>query len=286
MPIKDQPQLLLYPSQNERIFSNWGSIIRNVKAYRFFIFQLVKISITKAYKKSFIGLSWLFILPILSVIVWILLHGAGIIDPGDTEIPYPAFVLLSTSIWSFFIGAYQSASHVIESNSKIMVMTKFPHEVLVVEKILVHLFNFIIPFAINIVVLLLFGVKFTWISILFPLTLIPLLILGTAIGLIVALLRVVAIDISRLIDQIMGLLMYLTPIIYSPKIELSWLSKIIDFNPLAYLIGFSRDILIKGTFFEPIQYFIFTILSLIFIIISIRIFLLAEAKLLERTINN
>ncbi len=286
--MEDQPQVLkpLYSAHDIGFFGYWRTLFNNIYAYRFFIVQLVKVNITAAYKRSFIGLSWLAIMPILSVIVWILLHGAGIIDPGDTEIPYPAFVLLSTSIWGFFIGAYKTISQVIGKNSRIMVMAHFPHEVLVVERILVHLFNFVIPFIINIIVLLFFGIKFSWASLWFPFTLLPLLVLGVGLGLLVALLRVVAVDISRLIDQALSILMYLTPIVYSPKIELSWLSTIIDYNPLAYLIGFSRDILVKGTLFEPAGYAVFSLFSLVFLFIAIRIFLAAEAKLLERTINS
>lgn len=275
----------LYDRPSKGLFGIWRRIYRHIRDYRFFIWQLVKVSITATYKRSFVGISWMFITPIISVIVWILLHGAGIVDPGETSIPYPAFVLLSTSIWSFFIGAYQTVSKVIDSNGRIMVMTRFPHEVLVVERVLVHLINFLIPFLVNIVVLLFFGVRFTALSLLFPLSLLPLLLLGIALGMVVALLRVVAVDISNIVDQALNLLMYLTPIVYSPKIELGWLSRIIDYNPLAYLIGFSRDVLVSGTFFEPQGYLLFSLMSLVLFILALRLFMASETKLLERLIN-
>lgn len=280
------PQTQLYPSRRGSLLYHWHAIVKNISTYSFFIHQLVRVNILNDFKRSYIGLLWLFILPIISVIIWILLNGAGIIEPGDTGIPYPAFVLLSTSIWGFFAEIYRSTSRIFTERGNMMIMARFPHEVLVVEQILVHLIRFTIPFLVNIVVLLLFGIRFTWLALLFPLTLLPLLILGVAIGLIVSLLRVVAMDIANLFDHGINFLMFLTPVVYAPKVEIGWLSEAIRFNPLTYLIGFSRDVLTQGVFYEPLVWGACIVLTLVFFFFSVRIFMVAEPKVLERLISN
>lgn len=276
----------LYPSPEGSFINQWRVIIKNIRAYAFFIHQLVRINFIGEFKRSFFGLLWLFILPLIAVVVWVLLHGAGVVEPGATNIPYPAFVLLSTSIWGFFADMAKSSSRILNERSNMIIMTRFPHEVLVAERIVVHLIRFIIPFLINIGVLLLFGVRFTWLSLLFPLTLLPLLMLGLAIGLIVSLLRVVAFDLANLFDQGIHFLMFLTPVVYAPQISISWLSKVVQYNPLTYLIGFSRDILTQGTFYEPKIWAVCTLLTLIFFFLAVRIFLIAEVRIIERLINN
>lgn len=276
----------LEPRSKKGIIRSFRGLFKNIQDYRFFLKQLIRINFLAGFKKSFIGLLWLFIIPIIAVFVWILLNNAGIVDPGDTGIPYPAYVLLSTSIWGFFIEIYRSMGGVITTNSKMLIMTKFPHEILVAEKVVVHVIRFSIPLIINIIALLFFGIKFTWWSLLFPITLIPLLLLGMSLGLIVALLRVVAVDVSTVFDEFMRFLMYLTPIVYAPKIEIGFLSKIIEYNPLTYLIGFSRDLFTQGVFFEPQKYIIFSIASLIIFLFVFRFFMSAQNKMLERLINN
>jgi lipopolysaccharide transport system permease protein len=42
--------------------------------------------------------------------------------------------------------------------------------------------------------------------------------------------------------------MYLTPIVYAPKVEVSFLANIISLKPLTYLVGFSRDLLTRDFF--------------------------------------
>ncbi|MCB0565064.1 MAG: ABC transporter permease [Phaeodactylibacter sp.] len=276
----------LHPPRKGSLLYHWRNIFKNIHAYSFFIRQLVRINILRDFKRSYIGLLWLFILPVLSVIIWILLNGAGIVEPGETGIPYPAFVLLSTSIWGFFAELYRSTSRIFTERGNMMIMARFPHEVLVVERILVHLIRFSIPFLVNIVVLLLFGVRFTWLALLFPLTLLPLLILGMAIGLVVSLLRVVAVDIASLADHGINFLMFLTPVVYAPTIGIGWLSEAIRFNPLTYLIGFSRDVLTQGAFYEPAAWGICTALALLFFLFAVRFFVMSEPKVIERLIDN
>ncbi|MEO1516249.1 MAG: ABC transporter permease [Bacteroidota bacterium] len=275
----------LYPRQPGSWWASWRLIIHNLRTHRFLILQLVRVNILTQFKRSFIGLSWLFIIPIFSVIIWILLNGAGVVEPGDTGIPYPAYVLLSTSIWGFFSEIYKSTSTLISNNGKMLIMTHFPHEVLIAERIIVHLIRFSIPFAINLLVLLYFGVSFSWIALLFPLTLLPLLLIGTTLGLISSLLRVVAVDISNLMDEGIRLLMFLTPIVYAPKIQIGWLSEIVRYNPMTYLIGFSRDVLTQGIFFEWENYAICSLGVLLLFFLSVRIFRAAEPRILERLIN-
>ncbi len=258
---------------------------RRLKEHRFLVAQLVKVNIKRTYKRSFIGWSWLIIAPIFSVIAWVVLHGAGIMNPGDTEIPYPAYVLLSTSIFSFFLGSYQASSNALMEGARLMVTVRFPHEVLVAERIVVHLINFIIPFLINIIVLLFYGVSFSWISILFPLTLLPLLALGLSLGVFVALLRVVAVDLARIMDRLLQFTMFITPVIYAPKVTMPILAQIVDYNPLTYLLGFSRQLLISGEFYEPIAYTFCIVLSLFLFLIGFGIFTKFERKLIERMIN-
>jgi lipopolysaccharide transport system permease protein len=258
----------------------------SVKSWWYLVKQLTQVEIIGMYKKSFLGMAWMFILPILAVIIWVVLNGAGVVNPGETDIPYPAYVLLSTSIWGFFLEAYKSTSNLLTKNGRMLIMSEVPFEPLLMQKIVVHLINFIIPFVVNIIVLLAFGVRFSALALLFPISLLPLLLLGMALGMVVAIFRVIMVDVANLIDEGMKLLMFLTPIVYTPKITASWLEVIVNYNPLTYLIGFSRDLLTSGTFYMPLHYLIFSGVSLIAVAVSFRFLLRSSSIVLERLINN
>lgn len=252
----------------------------------FLVRQLVKVSLTVEFKKSFFGITWLFLAPIFAIIIWVLLHGAGVIDPGDTGIPYPAYVLLSVSIWGFFSEAYDSMSNILSNNARILLTTSCSTQVLMLERFFVHLIRFAIPMILNIVVLLTFGVNLHVLGLLFPLALVPLLLLGAGIGLIVGLFRIVAIDFAKITDQAIRFLMFLTPVIYAPKLDTPWIGTIVKYNPLTYLIGIPRDILTTGNTDLVAGYALSSLVSLLFFLLAYSIFNRSEKKTLERLINN
>jgi lipopolysaccharide transport system permease protein len=258
-------------------------IIRGLVAYRFLIWQLVRTSILGSYKKSFIGMAWMFILPLMAVAVWVVLHSSGIVNPGDTsEVPYPVYVLLSTSIWGFFLELYRSVSQVLVGSGRLLIMKDFPGEVLVVSKLLEHLINFIVPLMINIIVLLAFGIQFKWPALLFLFSLLPLLLLGLSIGMVIAVFRVVAVDFATIVDEGMKLVMFLTPVVYTAKVGSGWLAEVVRWNPLTYLIGFSRDLLTKGEYYEMQRYFLCAAMSLVCFGIALAFFRTTAKRVLER----
>jgi lipopolysaccharide transport system permease protein len=98
----------------------------------------------------------------------------------------------------------------------------------------------------------------------------------------IAVIRVVAMDFATIVDEGMKLLMFLTPVVYTAKVEVSWLREIIVWNPLTYLIGFSRELLTRGTLYEPGMYLICTGVSLAIFVLALVFFRNTAKRALER----
>jgi lipopolysaccharide transport system permease protein len=95
---------------------------------------------------------------------------------------------------------------------------------------------------------------------------------------------VVAFDINRALNMLMGLLLYITPVIYSDKIDSPIVQVLIKWNPLTYLVCSARDIIIYGTLYNPEGYAICAGISLLLFLISWRLFYVSEHNLIERMI--
>jgi len=262
----------------------WIIMIRNIINSRELIMQLFKRDFLMSYKKSFLGMSWLVIAPIMGIISWVFMNSTGILAPGDVGIPYPAYVLLSTSIFGLFMSFFTGASGTLSAASGFILQVKFSHDALLIKQLLQQFAGFLITFTITIIVLLTFGVVPSWMIILFPILIIPMMLLGAGIGLIAAVISVVAIDINKVISFAMGLLLYVTPVIYSDKIDNPLLQTIIKWNPLTYLIGTVRDTMIYGKFENFDRYLIASALSLVFFLITWRLFYVSEEKVIEKMI--
>ena len=287
-PEKESNQRITIYRPNQRhdlgFLETWIVMSKNIISSRELIWQLFKRDFFASYKKSFIGITWIFIAPIMGIISWVFLQKTGMLNPGDMGIPYPAYVLVGTSMWGLFMGFFNSANATLTAGKELVMQVNYPHEALLFKQTAQHLANFLIAFAMNIAVLLAFKVIPGWQIIFFPLVMLPLFFLGAAIGLVSSMISIVAVDISRIINMGMGLLMYITPVIYSDKVDSQLALTIIKWNPLTYLVCSARDIVIYGKLYNAPSYFICTGLSLLLFMISWRLFFVSEDRIIERMI--
>jgi lipopolysaccharide transport system permease protein len=265
-------------------FQTWSVMGGNLWRSRELIWQLFKRDFFAAYKKSFLGLTWVFITPIIGIISWVFLQMSGMLNPGNVGIPYPAYVLVGTSIWGLFMGLYSAASETLDAGKQLVMQVRFPHEALLFKQVAQQLANFIITFALNVIILFAFKVVPSWGMILLPLVALPLFFLGAAFGLMVSMIGVVAVDISRVLNLTLGFLMFLTPVIYASEDKPEIVQLVNAWNPLTYLVCSCRDMMIYGRLYEPAGYFICAGLSFVAFLISWRLFFVSEDKIIERMI--
>jgi lipopolysaccharide transport system permease protein len=260
----------------------WILMTRNIIRSRDLIWQLFKRDYFATYKKSFIGLTWVILSPIIGILSWVFLKKTGMLNPGDVGVPYPVYVLIGSSIWGLFMGTFTSVSQTLEASQMIIVQVNFPREALVFKQVAIQAVNFTISFLVNLAVLIGFGVVPSINTLLLPVVALPLLLFATAIGLIVSMISVVAFDMNRFIAAVMGLFLYTIPVIYSDQVTSRLAQLVIRWNPLTYLVCSPRDIVLYGRIYDPAGYFICTALAGLLFIVSLRLFYIAENKIIER----
>jgi ABC-type polysaccharide/polyol phosphate export permease len=111
---------------------------------------------------------------------------------------------------------------------------------------------------------------------------IPLFFIGAGLGLLVAVLGVVSSEIQKIFDVFLGLLILITPVVYSSKINNPTVQEILKWNPLTYLVGGIRDLMLYGSLKYPERFALTTGLSVLFFLFSWRIFFLSEEKVIEK----
>ncbi|MEI7597402.1 MAG: ABC transporter permease [Bacteroidota bacterium] len=278
--------ILYEPHQRIKIgfFKTFLVVLSNIYQSRELIWQLFKRDFFMAYKKSFFGIWWQFISPIFGIIVWVFYNSTGILNPGDVGIPYPAYVLLSMSIWSLFMSFYTGSQSTLDAGGGFINQVNYPHEVLMIKQVMISMATFLISFVLNFVVLIGFGVIPSWLTIFFPILVLPLFFIGASIGLISALVKVVVPDLQKGIDFIMTLLYFCTPVIYSSKIDNQFIQIVTKYNPLTYLFEGVRGVIIYGKIEHWHMYIYAVIASFLLFLISLRIFYISEQKVIERMI--
>lgn len=275
-----------YDRQNTGFFKTIWIMAKNTWQSKQLIWQLFRRDFLMSYKKSFLGIAWILIAPAVGIISWILLNSTGILQPGETGIPYPAFVLISSSLWGLFTGIYTSSSGTLNAGSGFIMQVRYPHESLLIKQLAQLTAGFVITFIFNLAVLIVFGIYPDWKIILLPILILPMFFLGSALGLVLSVVAVVAQDISSIVNTLIGFSMYVTPIIYDRQkaAETPLLAKVVDLNPLTYLVADVRDLILFGQMQYPERYLLVSLIAFVLFLIALRLFYVSEYKAIEKMI--
>jgi lipopolysaccharide transport system permease protein len=259
----------------------WREMLDELISSRELIWRLFLRDFSGKYRQSILGVFWALIMPLILVGIFVFLNRSGILNIGDTGIPYPVYALLGLSIWQLFAtGLIASTSSLVQGGTMI-VKINFPKESLVIASLAQSVVEFIVRIALLVAVFALYKVAPSWTTIFLPVVLIPLLLLTIGLGLIFSLLNVIIRDMANIVILATTFLLFLTPVLY-PAPSTGLFVSINQYNPLAILVSGARDVVIKGYIAEPLQFLGASLFSLVVFLVAWRIFHLVEPRMAER----
>ncbi|MCM1105974.1 MAG: ABC transporter permease [Blautia sp.] len=212
--------------------------IKGFLDYTFLLSELVKKGIRLKYRRSYLGVLWSLIEPLLTTCVWVIVFGT-LLGRGGRD--FPMYLIIGRLTYSFFNGATKAASKSIQSNASMIKKIYVPKYLYPLSAILYNFVIYLISLIVLIPVDIYCAVVPTWhILEIFP-ALFLLLVMSMGIGMILATLNVFFRDIEYLWNVAMLLIMYMSAIFYYPeKLLDSGYAWILKYNPLYHVINMCR----------------------------------------------
>lgn len=248
---------------------------------KWLMYQLFKRDFFTIYKQSFIGILWIFIIPIINVGIFALLGRSGIFNFGKISAPYPVYAILGISLWQMFANGVMACGNSLTSAGDMLTRINFSKKSLVIASIGKSVISFLIQIILVAALFVIFKFMPNKTIILFPLVVIPIILFTLGLGLIIALLNSIVRDTGNLLSVILMLGMYATPVLYA-KPMIGPLAHITDYNPMYYFICSGRDLALTGSLSEPKGFLISCILAVFVFFAGLVIFHLTETRITER----
>jgi len=278
-------------NQNIRIYSPnqntgwgwqvWHEMVLEIVSSRGLIWRLFLRNFKAKYTQTFLGWSWAFIMPLFTVGAFVFLNMSGVLNIGHVDIPYPAYALLGLSIWQIFSGGLNGGSRSIVAGGSMVVKINFPKEALVLSAYGLTFVDVLIRLSLTTVVFLYFKIVPAWSVLLFPVSIIPVIMLTLGLSLLLSLLNAIFRDVVNIVSLFSTFLLFATPVLY-PEPRIPIFKFFCLFNPLAVLISGPRDLVIKGSLSQPNLFYFYSCFSIILFLVSWRLFHLAEVRIAER----
>ena len=213
----------------------------NFWRYRYLLYELVKKGIKLKYRRSYLGIIWSLLEPLLTTAVLTIVFGT-LFGRDDPE--FPLYILCGRLLYSFFSSGTKGALKSIRANSGMIKKVYVPKYLYPLANVL---FNFII-FLISLIVLVVLGFltgvypSISWITIILPLFVLLLMTFGG--GMILATIGVFFRDMEYLWDVCLMIVMYTCAIFYPPeRLAKSGFAWVLDLNPLYGIIANVRHII-------------------------------------------
>lgn len=250
-------------------------------ASRELAWRLLVRDISAQYRQSLLGVFWAFVPPIAMALGLVLARNAGVVNIGETNLPYPAYVMFSMALWQTFMEALNGPIVAVVQAVPMLAKINFPREAIILAKLGEVFFNFGIKLILILGLFLWFRIPVTWNVLLAPVALVHLVMLGTAIGLLLAPIGTLYGDVSKALPLVITPWLLLTPVIY-PVPKSGWFGAIVNLNPVTPLLVTTRELATTGGVSDPVGFWVASGIALVGLLLTWVLYRLAMPFLVER----
>lgn len=186
--------------------------------YRDLVFLFVKRDFITYYKQTIFGPIWYLVQPLLSTMMYMLIFGS-LAQIGTDSIPQILFYFSGTMLWTYFSGNLRDVSNVFQANKGMFGKVFFPRMVVPIASTLGLLIKLGVQFLLFVLLYIYYlvngaAITVSWSIVLFPLVIIWLSLLSCGLGMIVSSITTKYRDLALVLDFLISLLMYATPVVY------------------------------------------------------------------------
>jgi len=251
-------------------------VLTKMRANRHLLIELTKRDLLSRYKGSYLGLLWSIITPLLMLgvytFVFSVVFNAKWNTTDTSHISFGITMFAGMIIFNLFSEVLIKSTTIVVTNPNYVKKVVFPTEVFPIVLFLSALVHAGISLIVLIAFQFLYTLSISWTIILFPLVLIPTSLLAVGMGWIFAAFGVFIRDLSYMINIIVQVLMFMSPIFYPvdivPESFRSWLL----LNPLTLLITITRQVLLWGQIPNWADFILITGISFVIFIVGYLIF--------------
>ena len=190
----------------------------NVKNF-YRTFSIAKYELMAELRDSKFGLFWSFASPAIQILTYFLVFGIGMNRRGHEGIPWIPWAVVGFSAWWYARPVIVRGCTAVYSKMNIITRMKFPISILPATLVMKEFFNHLCMLAITFAMLLVMGFYPNWYWLQLFYYMICLMLFLESLTLITSIITMLWRDMKELVNSLMRLLMYLSPVLWPAMFE-------------------------------------------------------------------
>jgi len=222
----------------------------------YLIQRLSVYEVKSANNNNYLGIVWEVLNPLIQMSIYWFVFGLGIRGGhGVDGVPFIYWLSAGLVVWFFINPTILQASKSIYTRLNMISKMNFPMSVIPSYVIMSNFYQHVILVGIVTILFIVTGqgISIHYIQLIYYMFATILFIFS--LSLITSTLATIVRDVQMIVQSVMRMLLYLTPILWTPERLPAGLQKIMQLNPLCYIVeGYRKAFLGTGWFFEDIKY--------------------------------
>ena len=249
------------------------------KQYAFVIRELTSREIKRRYARSYLGILWSVLSPLLYMAVISLIFSTMF---SKTIEKYPLYYLTGNILYSLYVSTTNQAMTALVDNKMLLIKAKLPKQTFVVSRMYTALVNFGYTCIAYVLMLAVFRAKISLLSFLFPIAVALLMLLSMGVGYILSIIYVFFADINYLYSIFTTLLLFMSAVFYPVQSLSENLQKFIMFNPIYLTIYIARECVVYGRVPKLSSWIILVAESVVIFLLGYFVFRKNENKVMAK----
>ena len=201
------------------------------------------------YKQTALGAAWAIIQPLMTMVVFSIFFGK-LGKLSSDGLPYPIFTFAALVPWTLFANGLTQGTQSLVGSSNLLKKVYFPRLIIPTATVLAGVIDFLISFAVLLILMFIYGITPTINTLWLPAFLLLTLITSLGISLWLSALNVEYRDVKYVIPFLTQIWLFATPIAYSSSLLSEPWRTIYGINPMVGVVeGFRWALL--GTNTQP-----------------------------------
>lgn len=214
-----------------------------LRQYLFVIRELVSREIKRKYARSYLGIVWSVLNPLLTMAVMSMIFST--IFKRNIE-NFPIYYLTGSIFWSLFTGATNAALTAMVDNKSLLMKVKLPMVVFPLSRCCTALANFGYSMVAYVIMLAVFRIRPNRAMPLFFVSAAGLFLFSVGMGYFLSVLYVLFGDIKHLYSVLLTIWMYLSAIFYPVESTSPAMQEVIVRNPVYNYVVCARQCVLEG----------------------------------------
>lgn len=243
------------------------TIIKEQFKYFYLVRRLSVYELRSLTSGNYLGMAWEIINPAIQILIYWFVFGFGIRQREPVgDIPYLQWMFAGILVWFFINQSVMKSSKSIYTKIKMLSKMNFPMSVIPNYVIFAQFYPHLIILGLGMVFLQFTGYPVSVYYIQLPLYILGMLLFIFSLSLILSTLTTIVRDVQMLLQSLMRMLLYLSPILWPPSLLPESWQTFLKLNPFYYIIeGYRYSLLGEGWYFleNPIYTLYFISVTLI-----------------------